>query len=105
MRCVTRFAQHAVESIRAVGLGGHISMIGVLTGISGEVPMAALFFKNAVINGITVGSRAHQLDMVSAIEANGIEPVIDQTFPLEALADAFRLQESQRHFGKICLSI
>ena len=81
-----------------------IAMIGVLTGISGEVPTAELFQKNAVIHGITVGSRRHQLDMIAAIEANGIVPVISDTFALEAIGDAFRLQESQRHFGKICLS-
>jgi NADPH:quinone reductase-like Zn-dependent oxidoreductase len=92
------------QSIRAVRMGGHISLIGVLTGISGEVPTAELFQKNAVISGITVGSRAQQLDMVTAIEANAIEPVIDRTFALAELADAFRLQESQQHFGKICLS-
>lgn len=91
------------QSIRAVGMGGHISMIGVLTGIAGEVPTAELFRKNAVISGISVGSRAHQLDMVKAINANGIEPVIDRSFGLEDLAEAFRLQESQEHFGKICL--
>ena len=80
-------------------------MIGVLTGISGVVPTAALFQKNAVINGITVGSRSHQEDMIAAIEANGIEPVIDKSFPLAEIADAFRYQESQQHFGKICLEI
>jgi NADPH:quinone reductase-like Zn-dependent oxidoreductase len=52
-----------------------------------------------------VGSRAHQMDMNAAIEANGIEPVIDRSFELAAIADAFRLQESQQHFGKIGLSI
>ena len=93
------------QSIRAICMGGHISMIGVLTGISGDVPTAELFQKNAVISGITVGSRAHQNDMVAAIDANGIEPVIDQSFELAAIADAFRLQESQQHFGKICLAI
>jgi NADPH:quinone reductase-like Zn-dependent oxidoreductase len=93
------------QSIRAVRVGGHISMIGVLTGVSGEVPTAALFQKNAVINGITVGSRAHQEDMIAAIDANGIEPVIDRSFPLAEIADAFRHQESQKHFGKICLEI
>ncbi|MBT6613158.1 MAG: NAD(P)-dependent alcohol dehydrogenase, partial [Deltaproteobacteria bacterium] len=93
------------QSIRAVRMGGHISMIGVLTGISGVVPTAALFQKNAVINGITVGSRSHQEDMIAAIEANGIEPVIDKSFPLAEIADAFRYQESQQHFGKICLEI
>lgn len=93
------------QSIQAVRMGGHISMIGVLSGISGEVPTAALFQKNAVISGITVGSRAHQLDMVAAIEATGIKPVIDSSFALADIAAAFRLQESQQHFGKICLTI
>lgn len=91
------------QSVRAVAMGGHISMIGVLTGFQGEVPTAELFQKNAVISGITVGSRASQIDMVKAIDINGIQPVIDRTFGLEELADAFRLQESQQHFGKICL--
>jgi NADPH:quinone reductase-like Zn-dependent oxidoreductase len=92
------------QSVRAVAFGGHISMIGVLTGISGEVPTAELFQKNAKIHGITVGSRSSQRDMVAAIDLNGIEPVISHTFALGEIADAFRLQESQRHFGKICLS-
>lgn len=92
------------QSIRAVRMGGHISMIGVLTGISGEVPTAELFQKNAVISGISVGSRSQQLDMIAAIDANGIEPVIDRTLELGQLADAFRVQESQQHVGKICLS-
>lgn len=92
------------QSVRAAAFGGHISMIGVLTGISGEVPTAELFQKNAVINGITVGSRTEQLDMIAAIEANGIEPVVSDIFGLEQIADAFRLQESHGHFGKIALS-
>lgn len=92
------------QSVRAVAMGGHISMIGVLTGIQGEVPTAELFQKNAVISGITVGSRASQEDMVKAINTTGIQPIIDRSFGLEELGEAFRLQESQAHFGKICLS-
>ena len=92
------------QSVRAIAMDGHISMIGVLTGIQGEVPTAELFQKNAVISGITVGSRANQEDMVKAINTNGIVPVIDRSFGLEELAEAFRLQESQQHLGKICLS-
>jgi NADPH:quinone reductase-like Zn-dependent oxidoreductase len=92
------------QSVRAVAMGGHISMIGVLTGIQGEVPTAELFQKNAMISGITVGSRANQEDMIKAINTNEIEPVIDRSFGLEDLAEAFRLQESQKHFGKICLN-
>jgi NADPH:quinone reductase-like Zn-dependent oxidoreductase len=50
-----------------------------------------------------VGSRKDQIDMNRAIAMNGLKPVIDSRFPLEGIADAFRHQESQKHFGKICL--
>jgi NADPH:quinone reductase-like Zn-dependent oxidoreductase len=89
------------QSIHACRVGGHISLIGVLTGISGEVPTAAMFSSNITMSGITVGSRREQEDMVKAIEANDIKPVIDRSFPLEELSDAFAHQAAQKHFGKI----
>lgn len=93
------------QSIAASRIGGHISLIGVLTGVSGEVPTAALFSANITLSGITVGSARHQRDMVAAIEANGIKPVISDSFPLDKIADAFAHQASQKHFGKIVLEI
>ena len=93
------------QSIAACRMGGHISLIGVLTGVAGEVPTAAFFYSNLTMAGITVGSRAQQLDMIRAIESNGIEPVIDRSFGLDDIADAFRHQEAGRHFGKIGLTL
>ena len=93
------------QSIAACRVGGHISLIGVLTGMSGEVPTAALFSKNITVSGITVGSREQQEAMIAAIDANGIKPVLDQDFPLAEIAAAFAHQASQQHFGKITLSI
>ena len=93
------------QSIAACRIGGHISLIGVLTGISGEVPTAALFSSNITVSGITVGSRQSQEDMIAAIESSGIKPVISDHFPLEKLADAFAHQASQKHFGKIVVDI
>lgn len=55
--------------------------------------------------GLTVGSRRHQLDMIRAINANKLKPVIDRSFPLARIADAFRHQASGAHFGKIVLDI
>lgn len=109
-----RGADHVVEvggsgtlaqSLRAARVGGHVSMIGVLSGREGNVNTALLMWKNIRLQGVTVGSRAHQLDMVRAIEANGLKPVIDVRFPLEQLADAFRHQKAGKHFGKIALEI
>lgn len=93
------------QSVRALAFGGCISMIGVLTGYAGEVPTTELFQKNAAIKGITVGSRQQQIDMIAAVEANDLRPVIDSSYPLAQLADAFRHQESQAHFGKICVQV
>ncbi len=93
------------QSINACRMGGHITLIGVLTGFSGEIPTAAIMFKNIRLSGVMVGSKDHQLDLVEALESTGIRPVIDRSFPLEQMADAFRYQESQKHFGKICLTL
>jgi len=91
------------QSIQACRIGGHISLIGVLTGVSGDIPTALAMSKNVCIQGITVGSRQDQDEMIAAIEANGIVPVIDSTFPLDQISAAFAHQMSQKHFGKICL--
>ena len=91
------------QSIVSCAIGGHISLIGVLAGIAGDVPTALAMSKNVCIQGLTVGSRQDQGDMIAAIDANPFEPVIDSTFPLEGIAAAFTHQMSQKHFGKICL--
>ncbi|WP_428829793.1 zinc-binding dehydrogenase [Pseudomonas mosselii] len=48
--------------------------------------------------------RAQQQAMVRAIDANGLPPVVDKHFELEQMVEAFKYQESNRHFGKICLT-
>ncbi|MGN6235825.1 zinc-dependent alcohol dehydrogenase family protein [Dyella sp.] len=91
------------QSIEAVRIGGHISLIGVLTGRGGEIPTAALMAKQARLQGIIVGSRTHQREMIAAIDAGALRPVIDSSFALEDIADAFRHEASGQHFGKILL--
>jgi len=93
------------QSIAACKVSGHISLIGVLTGVSGEVPTAQLFSANITLKGITVGSRQAQEDMISAIETHNIKPLISDRFPLDQLKAAFELQVAQKHFGKIVINI
>lgn len=89
------------QSIGAVRVGGHIALIGTVTGVVGDVPTAALMAKQARLQGLIVGSRRQQTEFVRAIEATGIRPVIDRRFPLADLAEAFRHQQDGSHFGKI----
>lgn len=93
------------QSIAAVRIGGRIALIGVLTGRGGDVPTGLMMRKQARLQGLIVGSRREQRDMVRALDALPIRPVVDRSFPLDRLADAFRHQESGAHFGKIAVEI
>jgi NADPH:quinone reductase-like Zn-dependent oxidoreductase len=93
------------QSITACRTGGHIALIGLLTGFTGEVSIPALFSNQIRVSGISIGSRADQEDMIRAITVNRLKPIIDRRFPLQEIGDAFRYYESQMHFGKVCLEL
>jgi NADPH:quinone reductase-like Zn-dependent oxidoreductase len=89
------------QSIRAVRNGGHISLIGTIAGAGGVVPTAAMMVKHVRLQGLVVGSRRQQQDMVRALGVLAFKPVIDRSFKLDELADAFRYEKTSAHFGKI----
>ncbi|HSI18460.1 MAG TPA: NAD(P)-dependent alcohol dehydrogenase [Sphingomonas sp.] len=91
------------QSIQATRIGGHIALIGVLTGGEGPVPTAALMVRQQRLHGLVVGSHRHQQDLVRALDALATRPVVDCSFPLDGIADAFALQRAGGHFGKIVL--
>ncbi|MFW6094484.1 MAG: zinc-dependent alcohol dehydrogenase family protein [Pseudomonadota bacterium] len=109
-----RGADHVIEvggantfaqSLRAVRLGGQISLIGVLSGFSGEISIPEMFRTNARIQGITVGNRDHFEAMCRAIESNRLEPVVDRSFELAKTREAFELMQAGGHFGKIVVEV
>lgn len=93
------------QSISAVRVDGSVVLIGILGGLTAEIDIAKLLIKQQRIRPIAVGNRAMQHDMVAAIEAWGLKPVIDSVFPFARLADAFRHQLSGQHFGKIVVDL
>jgi NADPH:quinone reductase-like Zn-dependent oxidoreductase len=93
------------QSISACRIGGHIEFIGVLTGFSGPIPTVALLTRQARLQGMQVGNRQQQIEMIRALDANDMKPVIDKTFPLQDLIEAFRYEASGAHFGKICIEV
>jgi len=94
------------QSFIAARTGAHIAVIGAVAGFETDtMPFAIVQAKRLRLQGVTVGSRRNQIDMIRAIEANGLRPVIDRTFPLEQLADALRYQDTGPRFGKICIDI
>jgi NADPH:quinone reductase-like Zn-dependent oxidoreductase len=91
------------QSLHATRYGGHIAVIGVLSGLSGEIPTSLILHKSIRITGIYVGSREMFEAMNRAIELHRIEPVVDQVFGVGELPAALAHMESGAHFGKIVI--
>jgi NADPH:quinone reductase-like Zn-dependent oxidoreductase len=68
------------QSLRAVRMGGQISLIGVLSG-TGQVNPLPILMKNVRVQGIFVGSREMFEAMNSTIARNEMRPIIDRVFP------------------------
>ena len=94
------------ESIRAVKLGGHIALIGVLSGpAANELVLPRIFLKQVRTSGIAMANHQSQKAMVEYLENSKIRPVISDTFDLAELAEAFQHQIDNKHFGKISISM
>lgn len=93
------------QSMAACRLGGHIAVVGLLSGIEAQVNIPALFSAQIRVSGISIGSRADQEDMIRAIEVNGIKPVIDRSFALTQIDAAFAYFQSPGRFGKVGIEI
>lgn len=91
------------RAVQAAKLDGHVSIIGVLTGVTPPFPLVHVMAKNLNVRGITVGSRSQFEDMNRAIAAHGYRPATDRAFELEAAGEALALMASQKHFGKIVI--
>ena len=105
-------ADHVVEvggagtlnkSLRAVRYGGHVSLIGVLTGIAGDVQTVSILHKNLRVQGIYVGSRDMFEEMNRAIAQHQLQPIVDKVFPFHEAREALAYLESGAHYGKIAL--
>jgi len=90
------------ESLRAIRMGGRISLIGVLSG-AGQVNPIPILMKNVCVQGIFVGSRAMFEAMNRAIALHQLRPVVDRVFPFEQVRAALHHMASGSHFGKIVI--
>jgi NADPH:quinone reductase-like Zn-dependent oxidoreductase len=91
------------HSLRAVRMGGCISLIGVLADASGHVCPVPFLLKNVRVQGIYVGSREMFEAMNRAIALHQLRPVVDRVFAFPEIQEALRYLESGAHFGKITL--
>jgi NADPH:quinone reductase-like Zn-dependent oxidoreductase len=92
------------QSLRAIRIGGKISLIGVLAGAAEINPML-IFSRRANVQGISVGSLQMFEAMNRAIAVRGLKPIIDKVFSFDEAAAAYRHLQSAQHFGKVIIRL
>lgn len=93
------------QSVQAVRYGGHISLIGVLSGFKAEISTVSILHKGICVQGIYVGSRVMFEAMNRAIDYGHIRPVVDRIFSFQEPKAALEYMERKAHFGKIVIRI
>jgi NADPH:quinone reductase-like Zn-dependent oxidoreductase len=90
-------------SIRAVKSGGRIVTCGATAGFHPAIDLRHIFFRQVEVLGSTMGSKADLLAVLSHVAAGRIHPVVHEVMPLARAADAHRVLEERRAFGKVVL--
>ena len=93
------------KAIEIVKPGGRIAIYGATTGLPKEINLRRIFWNQINILGSTMGTAQDFEQMLGLYSDGGLEPVIDQVFPLAEAAAAHRRMEEAEQFGKIVLRI
>lgn len=93
------------RSFESVAVGGKVALVGVLTGRRAAINPYALIWKEATLHGIRVGTGAMFAQMMRAIEANRIIPIVDKTFQFEDAVAAYDHLASGNFVGKIVVKV
>ena len=93
------------KALEALGFGGHIALIGGLSGFAADVPIRSLMGLNASATGIYVGSRADFEALNAFLAEHRIVPVVDRVFTLEDAPAAFEFMDSGDFFGKLVIRL
>jgi NADPH:quinone reductase-like Zn-dependent oxidoreductase len=93
------------QSMKAVRPGGQISLIGVLSGGTGQINPLPILMRNIRVQGIFVGSREMFEAMNRAISLAKLKPAVDRVFDFKDAAAAYQYMETGKHFGKVAIRV
>ncbi|HYP76401.1 MAG TPA: NAD(P)-dependent alcohol dehydrogenase [Polyangiaceae bacterium] len=93
------------QSVRALRLGGSLSLIGVLSGAQPALDLRPILMQDLRIQGVFVGSRETFLRLLELVTAHALRPQIDRIFEFEDARAAFEFAASGQQFGKVVISL
>ena len=93
------------HALATLGIGGHVALIGGLSGFGGNVPVMTLMNANVTASGIYVGSRADFEHLNAFIAAHHVKPVIDKVYEFQDAPAAFEALDKGESFGKTVIRV
>jgi putative PIG3 family NAD(P)H quinone oxidoreductase len=108
-------AKYLAPNMNSLGYKGRLVIIGVISGIKAELNLALMMVKRQQIIGSVLRSRpvSEKAEIVAEFTSRAlpkfadrsIVPIIEKVFSIDQVADAHRMMEEDKHFGKIVLRI
>jgi NADPH2:quinone reductase len=108
-------AKYLAPNMNSLGYKGRLVVIGVVSGIKAELNLALMMVKRQQIIGSVLRSRpvAEKGEIVAEFTRRAVPrfadrsivPIIEKVFSIDQVADAHRMMEEDKHFGKIVLRI
>lgn len=92
-------------AIRLLRPGGMVAVIGQLAGNTAQVTLPLVVMRQVALQGVTCGSLEDFRDMLAAIVAAKLKPVISNVIPFARAHEAFAVMRDGGHFGKIVVEL
>lgn len=93
------------KALEILAYGGHIALIGGLSGYGSDVPTDDIMWINATVSGVYVGSREDFEAMNVFISEHELRPLIDRVFEFEDARAAYEYMENGDFMGKIVIRL
>jgi NADPH:quinone reductase-like Zn-dependent oxidoreductase len=92
------------HTLRSLKPGGRVVIAGATSGFDPSAELNRVFFKELEVVGSTMGTLEDLHHLVAMIDATGIHPRIDKTFPLAEVAEGLRALAEGDVLGKIVIN-
>jgi NADPH:quinone reductase-like Zn-dependent oxidoreductase len=93
------------NSLKSTRMGGHVSMVGILSGGQAPVNVTNILMNDIRLQGVFVGPRKCFEDLNKALTHHQIKPVVDKTFAYKDAVEAMEYVASGSHFGKVVITV
>jgi NADPH:quinone reductase-like Zn-dependent oxidoreductase len=94
-----------VKSVLATRWGGKVVTCGATAGFTPTIDLRQVFFRQVEVLGSTMGSKGDLFPVLSLVDEGKLRPVVDRVLPLWSAAEAHRVLEERRAFGKVVLEV